>query len=455
VTHDRGPTRELAEFTSSLRFDDIPREVGAAALVAIRDVIGCGIYGATRPWSRIVQDQMPRVQGPGSSRVWGTSFRTSPTSAALANGTAAHAAEMDDLHKASFYHPSAATVPAAFAVADLSGSATGRDLITAVVAGYEVGARVGMGLGQGHFLRGYHPQGSVGIFAAAATAARMLQLDAGATVHALGIAGTQASGLMAAQEGAMVKRLHAGLACESGVRGARLASAGFTGIEDVLEADFGGLLSTLGTADSDPSLLTIGLGTRWQTLDIEYKRHAACAAIHSSLDIVESIAPAASDVDEVTVWATTHSYLHCGFDYQPNGVTAAQMSFQYCLAAMILFGQVGVDQFTDELIADPRILALAARIRVIPDPELDLGGPANRHAVRVEIRTRSGEVLRGERTQRRGSAGEPLSVDELGSKFRGLAAHGAERVDELSELILGLDGLDDLDSLSRWLAEGS
>jgi 2-methylcitrate dehydratase PrpD len=449
-------TRELAAFASALDLGDVPVPVIEHAKLAVLDLLGCALYGATRPWTTLVHDYTESEGARGVSAVWGTRARTSPSLAALANGTAAHAAEIDDLHRASFYHPGAATVPAALAVADSLDGVGGRTLLAGIIAGYEVGTRVGIALGQGHFLAGYHPQGTVGVFGAAAASGHLLNLDAERMTHALGIAGTQASGLMAAQEGSMVKRMHAGLACQTGVRGSALAAIGFTGIEDVFEAEFGGLLGTLGTPASDRASLTEGLGTLWHTARIEFKRHAACAAIHTSLDVVEDLRSAhhlsAADVTGVRIRSTTHAFLHCGFPYRPAGVTAAQMSFQYCVAAMLSYGTVGVAQFDESLLDDPALVELAGRVEIVAAPELDALGADRRHAVEVEISTAAG-VFRGDRVQRKGGADEPLPAAAIIAKFTELAERvmTPARAGKLAQTVLALETQADLRGLTDLL----
>jgi len=450
-------TEQLASFAAALQYEDIPERAIASAKLGLLDLLGVSLYGARTSWCRILQDYISERPGATSSGavVWGTSFAADPAAAALVNGTAGHSAELDDLHKASFYHPSAATVPAAVALADVQGNVSGRELLTALVAGYEVGARVGMALGQGHFLRGYHPQGSVGVFAAAAAAARILKLGPEGMRNALGIAGTQASGLMAAQEGAMVKRLHAGLACETGVRAALLAAKGFTGIDDVLEAPFGGLLSTLGTDASDASALTGGLGTQWETEAIEFKIHAACAAIHSALDALQVMALPSnpSDVESVTIRTSTHSYLHCGFDYLPVSATSAQMSYQYCVAALLRFGRVSLAEFADDLLADPELLTLAGRVRVVADPEIDRLGPAGRHAVAVAVHTKHDGTLEGHRAHRRGGVDDPWPAELIVAKYREIAAlSGVSAPAQIEALVLGLEQCKDVAELTALLA---
>lgn len=447
----------LGRFVSELTFDDIPSNAVEVAKLGMLDVIGVALYGATTEWAGIVRQYVSDRghQPTASSVIWGSRTACDPAAAALVNGTAAHSAELDDLHKASLYHPSAAVVPAALAVADGIPRVSGQELVTAVVAGYEVGARTGMALGQGHFLRGYHPQGSVGVFAAAAAASRQSRLTPEQTAHALGIAGTQASGLMAAQEGAMVKRLHAGLACETGVRAASLAALGLTGIDEVYEAPFGGLLATLGTADSSSERLLDGLGAVWETSALEFKIHAACAAIHSSLDVIAGLAwPGSLDeIESVTVRTTTHSVLHCGFDYEPVSATSAQMSFQYCIAALLTFGRVSIEQFREDVIDDPRLLNLASKVRVEVDPAFDQLGSAGRHSVDVEIRSTEGRIAAGHRNSRRGGADDPFSRDDIINKFRDLAEHAGAPCDDLLAIILDLERCDEVAELSTLLRD--
>ena len=176
--------------------------------------------------------------------VWGTAARLSAPHAALVNGTLVQSFELDDVHRQGVLHVGAVTLPALFAVAELRPGMSGRDFLTAAVAGYEIGPRVGMCMGQEHIGQGWHSGATVGVFSAAAGAAAGLRLSADKTVHALGIAGTQAAGLMAAQYGAMVKRMHAGRSSQSGLYGALLAEQGFTGIVDVFESPYGGFCTT-------------------------------------------------------------------------------------------------------------------------------------------------------------------------------------------------------------------
>src|SRR3954467_10776912 len=203
-------TRDLARFGAALRYDDIPHEAVERIKLSVLDSLGCCLYGATLLWTRKVAELADSERAQGAASFIGMGRKSSVSLAVLVNGTSGHAFELDDIHKESIVHAGSIATPVAFALAERQGDMSGSGLITAMVAGYEIGHRVGSAATMSLFFRGFHPQGTSGVFVAAATAARMLNLDAEAFQHALGIVGSQAGGLMAAQEGAMVKRFHSG-----------------------------------------------------------------------------------------------------------------------------------------------------------------------------------------------------------------------------------------------------
>src|SRR5206468_6708558 len=220
------------------------REVRERAKLLVLDSLGCALYGAHLQWCRILQRTLGKLDGSRACRVWGTAQRLSAPHAALANGTQVQGFELDDVHRAGVLHVGAVVLPALIAVAELRRNLSGEEFLAAAVAGYEIGPRVGLCMGPRHIEQGWHSGATLGVFSAAAGAARGLRLDAARPVHALGPPGTQASGLMAAQYGAMVKRMHAGRSSQSGLYGALLAEQGFTGIEDVFESEYGGFCTT-------------------------------------------------------------------------------------------------------------------------------------------------------------------------------------------------------------------
>src|SRR5262249_29689804 len=232
-------TRRIADFVSQLRFEQIPEPVRERGKLLVLDSLGCAIYGAKLEWCRILQRTFGELDAWRTTSVWGTAQKLSSTNAALINGTQVQGFELDDVHRDGVLHCGAVTLPALIAIAESHASLSGRDFLAAAVAGYEIGPRVGRCMGQEHIGQGWHAGATLGVFSAGAGAARGLELDPEQTIHALGIAGTQAAGLMAAQYGAMVKRMHAGRSSQSGLYGALLAKSGFTGIRDVFEAPYG------------------------------------------------------------------------------------------------------------------------------------------------------------------------------------------------------------------------
>ena len=205
-------TRRIAEFVAGLTYEQIPTEVRERIKLLILDALGCAIYGGQLEWCRILQDALTKVDTTRNTSVWGTPLRLSSPHAALVNGTQVQGFELDDVHRQGVLHVGAVTLPALIAVAESHADLTGQEFLAAAVAGYEIGPRVGRCMGQEHIGQGWHSGATVGVYSAAAAAARGLRLSADETVHALGIAGTQSAGLMAAQYGSMVKRMHAGRA---------------------------------------------------------------------------------------------------------------------------------------------------------------------------------------------------------------------------------------------------
>jgi 2-methylcitrate dehydratase PrpD len=445
-------TRELATFAAGLRYEDLPAEVVARIKTSVLDSIGCCLFGATLPWTRKVEAMVLAEDAAPVASLFGTGRRTSIAGAALVNATAGHAFELDDIHKESIIHPGSIALPVVVAFAERDGGWTGRDLIVAMTAGYEVGIRVGNAATMSLFFRGFHPQGTSGVFVAAAAAARSLGLDADRTMHALGIAGSQAGGLMAAQEGAMVKRFHSGRAAQSGVYSALLAQRDFTGITDVLEAAYGGYLSSYAETPN-AARLTEHLGAEWETARIGYKPHAAVTSIHSALDALASLMKThglgVDDIEHVDVGVSRMTHVHCAWTYKAQGVTAAQMNLYYGLAVIAHDGAAFVRQYRDDRLAEPKLLAFIDRITATVDPEIEGMGAAFRHAARVSIRTRDGRVLSERVLNRRGSPENPLSAADVEHKFRHVVESclPSGDIDRIVEQVANLHALDDVGEL--------
>jgi aconitate decarboxylase len=413
-------TRTLAEFAATTRFDQIPADVIERIKLSLLDGLGVCLQGATLPWTRLVQEVAGHEGGKPAASIWGSGHRTSLTNAVLANSTAGHAFEMDDIHKESIVHPNSLAVPVALALAEADPSMSGREIALALAVGYEVGLRIGNAATMSLFLNGFHPQGTSGAFVAATTAGKLLKLDASQMQNALGIAGSMAAGLMAAQEGAMVKRLHAGRAAQGGLLAALLAKRGFTGISDVVEAGYGGFLSSF-SRTPNPARLLEGLGEDWEAGKVGFKMYPNVTSIHAALDAFRSILVdeglAASEINEVHVGCGHMTFVHTAWDYRPAGVTAAQMNMYYGLSVMALRKDVSAADYSEAEIADSRILSFIRRIRIEEDAELESRGAAFRHAARLRVLTADGRTFTREVLHRRGSPENPVKPSDIARKF--------------------------------------
>jgi len=420
------------------------------------DTIGCGLFGSTLPWGKILGKFAKDLGGKKESTLLGMKYKASAPNAALANGTMIHGFELDDIHRLSIIHPGSVTLPAALAIGESRKECTGEKFLTPMVAGYEAGIRVGMCVGASHLHKGYHPTGTHGTFAAAAAAGKLLGLDEGKMIHSLGIAGTQAAGLMAAQYAAMVKRMHAGRASQSGVYGALLADRGLTGITDILEADYGGYCKVMGES-RELDQLTRGLGKDYEVLNVGFKAFSCCGSNFTSLEalsrVMEDEKLQAQEIKKITIRSTTVTKLHVGWDYRPEGMTAAQMNLPYCLSVMALEGETFVDQFTEEKIRDPRILEFIKKVEVVPDPELDRLGQEYRHAIVCQVETMGGKSFERRVEFAKGGPNSPISREEVENKFRKLAGKvlSEEKVRDLYLTIQNLDKVSSLSELSQCL----
>jgi aconitate decarboxylase len=453
-------TRGIAAFVSSLRYEAIPAPVLERIKLLMLDSLGCALFGAELPWSRMLMDTLAETDGSGACTVWGTGRRLSAPHAALVNGTLVQGFELDDVHRVGVLHVGAVTLPGLLAVAEMRPGLSGRDLLTAAVAGYEIGPRVGMCMGQEHIGQGWHSGATVGVFSACAGAAAALRLPAERVVHALGIAGTQSAGLMAAQFGAMVKRMHAGRSAQSGLYAALLAERGFTGIVDVFENEYGGFCTTFSRSTDrfDRAELTAGLGTRWETMRVALKFYACVGSNHTTLDAVRAMQRrhpfGAGDVAGITVHGSRVTADHVGWPYVPQGLTSAQLNLPYCVATLLLDGDVFVDQFTEAMVDDAERIRVSRLVTVVEDPAITARGKAFRHMVRVEVRLHDGTALSETREAPEGSEHSFAAAETVVAKFHKLAGPrvGPAAAARIVDAVMTAETLEDAGTLPRLLA---
>jgi len=454
-------TRGIADFVANLRYEHIPAEVIARVKLLMLDSIGCALYGADLPWSRILLDTLAETDTSTACTIWGTDRRLSAPHAALVNGTLVQSFELDDVHRVGVLHVGAVTLPALCAVMQMRPGMSGAEFLTAAVAGYEIGPRVGMCMGQEHIGQGWHSGATVGVFSAAAAASRALKLTADQTVHALGIAGTQAAGLMAAQFGAMVKRMHAGRSSQSGLYAALLAARGFTGITDVFENEYGGFCTTFSRSTDrfNRAELTAGLGEHWETLRVALKFYACVGSNHTTLDAIRRMQArhpfSEADIDSILVHGSRVTMDHVGWRYEPQGLTSAQLNLPYCVATLLLDGDVFVAQFTEEKVNDAERIRVSRKVQVAEDPAITARGKAFRHMVRVDLTLTDGTVLHETVEAPRGSEHAFATAEDVIAKFRKLAAVRLPdaQVEAIIDTILHAERLTDAAELVRLVAK--
>ena len=435
MNHDLHPTATLARFASALRFEDIPARVLRRAEDLLLDWSASALAGKG---ARAVEtiERFARQMGPadGPSEVLISRRHTSPLFAAMVNAGASHFAEQDDVHNGSVFHPGAVVFPPALAVAQAIGS-SGRELLTAATAGYEVGIRVGEFLGRSHY-KVFHTTGTAGTIAAAAATGRLLGLSADAMQHAFGSAGTQAAGLWEfLRDAADSKQLHTAKAAADGLLAAYLARDGFTGARRIFEGTQG--MAAGMSADADPTRLTDRLGQRWALVETSFKFHASCRHTHPAADALlkvvvdQNLAP--ERIARVTARVHQAAIDVLGPVTDPATVHQAKFSMGTVLAMIAMFRRAGLAEFEGHF-RDPAVIAFRERVRMVLDPEVDAAYP-QRWIGRVEVATTDGRVLAGRVDEPKGDPGNTLTRSEISDKALRLAEYsGAATAGEIRDL---------------------
>jgi len=447
-------TDQIARFIADSNPESIPPDARIQARRAIIDTLGVTLIGSREDCSRIAAELVRAEQCAPVATAVGHGLRTSVRGAALVNGVSAHALDYDDVNSAMTGHPSAPLLPTVLAVAEDTG-ASGRDLVTAFVLGFEVEVRLGRGLGRSHYARGWHATATLGTLAAAAAAARLYRLDAPRMRMALGIAASLAGGSRQ-NFGTMTKPLHPGQAAQNGVAAALLAQRGYTADENILDAPLGFLNLFSPAGDAHPEVVTEGLGERFEIVDsgISVKQYPCCYGTHRALDATLALGQerdvSAVDVDRVEVLipkGAAEPLIHP----RPTVGLEGKFSMQYCVAAALLDGQVKLDSFEDDAVRRPAAQDLLRRVEMLEDSteSTAVDGFAD-----VTIVLRDGRRLQRRVDEPRGSALRPLTMDELEAKYRDCAERVLDRKDTVRslELIRGIEDLPDIGALMALLS---
>jgi 2-methylcitrate dehydratase PrpD len=429
MAHD-SPGAELARFAAALRFDAIPSAVIARTQDLLLDWIGSALAGkGARPVESIARFMLAQGPSDGPSEVLIHRRGTSPLVAAAINAAASHVAEQDDVHNGSVFHPAAVVLPPALAVAQTL-QRSGRELLTAAVAGYEVGIRVGEFLGRSHY-KVFHTTGTAGTLAAAAAVGQLLRLTPEQMTHAFGSAGTQSAGLWEfLREAADSKQLHTAHAAAAGLSAAYLAADGFTGASRVLEGERG--MAAGMSSDADPARLTDRLGTRWATAETSFKFHASCRHTHPAADALLQLMQrqriAASDIAAVTAQVHQGAIDVLGPVTDPQTVHQSKFSMGTVLAMVAQHGRAGLAEF-DAHFRDPATRAFSDRVQMVLDPEVDAAYPA-RWIGKVSVATRDGRRFDARVDEPKGDPGNTLARAEIEDKAIRLASYGGAATEQ-------------------------
>lgn len=439
--------RTLAAFITGFTSGQAPAAVRKAAVLRILDAVGVGAGAAGNPQIESVSRAWLQKDGHAEREadVWGQG-RTAPVSEAVfLNAMMAHTLELDDVHTGSKTHIGTVVVPAAYGLAQVLGS-SGRELVDAVICGYEINARIGMALGvSAHRNRGWHATSTAGTFGAAAACARLLGLDEDQTVSALGMAGTQSFGLWAfLGDSASSKVLHPARAAQSGMEAALLAQAGMTGPEHILTAKDGGLLAAM-SDDYDVSRVTAGLGTAWEILRVDNKPYPCCRSTHCAIDAALALRRDDPELADKLEHAVVHTYLvgnkQCGMSNgsrDPHTAVEAKFSTPYTAAAALLQGEVTLRDFLPESIERPQARALLSRIRVETDDAFTAQYP-DHWGCRMEVFLKDGSRRDIMVADASGSVSNPLTAEQVCQKARGLFAGVVADAAGLADRLLALE----------------
>jgi 2-methylcitrate dehydratase PrpD len=419
-----GITEQLAHVIAETTYEHLPVAAVEQGKRALLDTIGVALAGNREAAGQIITAWVQEQGGQGVATVLGTPISTSPGLAALANGTLGHALDFDDVTFHMRGHPSVPIAPVVLALGEMLG-ASGADILTAFILGVEVEAKLGKAMTAAFPSRGWHPTATIGPLGAAAAASKLLGLDGPQTQMALGIAASKASGLRK-NFGTMTKPLHAGEAARSGIEAAQWAQRGFTADPHILEDRFGFFNTFVGEGAFDLEAVVSHFGHPYDIVSpgIGVKPYPACRQAHRAidgmLDLVYTHGFTADDVEEIVCEASERlqSFL---VHHRPQTGLEGKFSMEYCLAAAVLHGEMGLAQFSDASVQDPRAQALLQRVRLEhPDAgKLDWNVTL---PDMVKVTLRSGRQVQQRVDIPKGDPELPLTWDELVAKFRDCGA---------------------------------
>lgn len=447
-------TKELAQCIAEISYTDLNDDVIEKAKGLILDQLGCQLSFSQMPWSRTIYEYIKDCQsGCSDSTITYYGLKTSMENAAYANAVFGHGFEMDDTEFHSVTHPGSVIVPAALATGEKE-MVSGKDLLVAIVVGYDTMIRIGTAA-KTMMQRGFQPTAATGSFGAVAATGKILCFNSELIVNALGIVGSDTSGISEwSESGGSVKRLHAALAAQAGIRAALLAGRGFTGPSTILEGRKG--FCQAYANEFSLKAITEGLGREFRILWTGNKPYCCCAAQHSAIDATAAILQKheipVEQIDKIIAGAPAREIKSVGSITEPHDMTSAQFSGSFGIALRVIKGSNGYEAYTDENLKNGEILNLAKKVKFVVDDELEnaniTGAPA-----RVTIKLKDGTVFQERVDYAKGTINNPMTKDELSDKFRGLASMvlPGKHVEEIIQLVDTLDEVDDIRKLGELL----
>jgi len=449
-------TKELAAYCGRMKFGDLPHEVVECAKYRFLDFISVACRGSREKPSKTLYRFVGEMEK-GRGVIVGTGQKAPYLYSALANGTASHSIEMDDVHNESSLHPGVVVFPSALAAGEMA-AASGKRFILAVVLGYEVMVRLGSALGpENSYQRGFHPTGTCGTFGSGVASAKILGLREEKILNAMGISGSQAAGSMEyLAQGAWTKPFHAGWAAHSGMVAALLAKKGFKGPGSIIEGRDGFLHAYSNAAA--PAKVLEGLGSGFQILRTSVKVHACCRYMHPPIDAVLKISNA-NDLQPEQVKKIKVGVLKAGAHliaepaenkYNPHSIVDAQFSMPFGAAAALLHGKAGLKQFQPAVIRSKAVKEMMQKVECTVDPELERTFPKQWRAS-AEILTQDGKRYAATVEYPKGDPENALSWQEMQERFHDLTGRNMKKEQRL-KIIQGVERLDEIEDIGKWSA---
>lgn len=447
-------TDKLAKFIKEIQFENLPDIVVEKAKENVLDNLGSALASANTADILNMIKEIKKYDFQNDCTIWGSNKKASLFNAALINGSMGHTIEMDDVHKQSKCHPGTVVIPAALAVGEFN-KISGKELLLSIVIGYEVILHIGMGIGAAsHRLKGWHATATCGPFGAAAVTSKMLNQDIKKIRSALGIAGTQASGLWAfAADGATSKKYHPGHAAYCGIIAAIMANSGMIGPGQIIEASDGGLFRAT-SENYNYEVVTDGLGKKYEILNVDRKPYACCRSMHPSIDAVlelkreKNILP--QNIEGIEVKTYEIAIKQCGLIHQPKNIFESKFSIPFGIAIAFFEGNALNEQFSMSRINNKEIINLAKKVKVVESKKYTEMYP-NNWGCRVKIITKNKEIFEKEILKAKGDHQNPLSREELINKFNNLTKEIFDSETQQRKVIEIVDNLEHIENIQTLL----